>query len=437
MNDMGYAKRLARDLPRWQQQGWISDEGGRAIFAEISPRQPGLVWASTLALIGAILLGVGVITWFAAHWNEMPKLMKLALIVTSLIASYVAYGLCQSRFALPKLAQAIVLLSVLIFGAAIMLIGQIYHIDAHFPDGIALWAAGALLTAWLLSSQPAMVVSIALAALWTLAEQFNYQALNWPLLIYLLFAAAVLLRQDWNMAARYWGVLFIIWILGWHAQLWGGEVLDEHAHVRLLAIQVLGIAGCWAFAQMSEHPFVRAMRADFLLAALIGTFVFTFPKITGFGSGAAVDLLPWLAALAGVGLIYLTGILRLVRASELPFNRLRIGIVLAIGFGLMLMVEVIVPRTGSLPALLWNLLFLAVLYWVGDLAIRHGDRIMLNRVFVGFSIWLLARYFDTFWSLLDRSLFFIAGGVLLLAGGGWLEHKRRALLRGMDGKGLS
>ena len=86
-----------------------------------------MAWASSLALAGALLLGVGVITWFAAHWNEISKLIKLLLIFLALTGSHVAHGLCMTRRTLPRL----------VFGAAIMLIGQIYHIDAHFPDGIA------------------------------------------------------------------------------------------------------------------------------------------------------------------------------------------------------------------------------------------------------------------------------------------------------------
>jgi uncharacterized membrane protein len=53
----------------------------------------------------------------------------------------------------------------------------------------------------------------------------------------------------------------------------------------------------------------------------------------------------------------------------------------------------------------------------------------VNRAFTGFALWVLARYFDTFWTLFDRALFFMAGGLLLLAGGGWLERRRRTLLR--------
>ena len=438
MNDKGFDKRLARELPRWQQEGWVSDAGGRAILADLAARQPAQSWASSLALIGALLLGVGVITWFAAHWNEMGKLIKVSLIVLALSASHVAHGVCMTRAALPKLAEGMALLSVLFFGAAIMLIGQIYHIDAHFPDGIALWAAAGLLTAWLLASQPALLASIALAALWTWFEQVDYQVMNWPLLAYLALAAVPLLRQDWPLAARAWGGLCILWVLGWHAQPGFDLAWEAHAqaqaHIRLFALQLLLFAGGWALTQANAHPFARAMRADFLLAALAGAFVFTFPDLALHQTQPEGGLMPWLVALAGATAFYAVGIFRLVRTSDLAAERLRIGIALAIAFALLLAAEVIIPHGNDLPALLWNALFLGVLYWIGDLGMRHGDRMMVNRAFTGFAIWLLARYFDTFWTLMDRALFFMAGGILLLAGGGWLERRRRALMRDLEAR---
>ncbi|SMB27570.1 putative Membrane protein-like protein [Sterolibacterium denitrificans] len=438
MNERHFAKRLAQELPHWQKEGWVSAEGGPAILADLAARETAPMWASALALIGAVLLGLGVITWFAAHWNEIGKLAKLLLVALALTASHLGHGFCLSRGALPKLAQGMALLSVLFFGAAIMLIGQIYNIDAHFPDGIALWAAGGLLTALLFASQPALLASLALAALWTWYEQFDYRGMNWPLLGYLALAAWPLLRHGWSLAARAWGILLILWLLGWHAQPWfdTGIHWETHAHVRLFILQILGLAGGWALAQASEHPFARAVRADFLLVALVGAFAFTFPRLAAHGPAGAPagDPLPWLMAFVGVGAIYAYGIARLVRASELAPERLRIGIALAVAFAALLLIEIAVPRSGSGPALLWNALFLGILYWIGDLGMRRGDRQMVNYAFTGFSVWVLARYFDTFWTLMDRSLFFMAGGILLLAGGGWLEHRRRTLLRDLAGR---
>ncbi|MSQ76893.1 MAG: hypothetical protein EXR97_00360 [Nitrospiraceae bacterium] len=40
---------------------------------------------------------------------------------------------------------------------------------------------------------------------------------------------------------------------------------------------------------------------------------------------------------------------------------------------------------------------------------------------------VLVRYFDFFWELLPRSLFFLAGGLILVLGGMALEKKRREL----------
>lgn len=116
MNDRGFGKRLAQELPRWQKEGWVSVEGGQAILDDLAARQSKAGWASSLALTGALLLGIGVITWFVAHWNEMSKLVKLALIFLALTGSHVAHGLCLTRAALPKLAQGMAFLSVLLDG---------------------------------------------------------------------------------------------------------------------------------------------------------------------------------------------------------------------------------------------------------------------------------------------------------------------------------
>lgn len=436
MNDRGFGKRLAQELPRWEEQGWVSAAGRQAILDDWAARQARPAWASSLALAGAVLLGVGVITWFAAHWNEMSKLAKLAAVFAALLAAHAGNGFCQTRGGMPKLAQGMVLLSVLFFGAAIMLVGQIYHIDSHFPDGIALWALGGLVTAWLFASQPALVLALALAAIWTWTEQFDYRAMNWPLAGFLALAAAPLLRHDWPLAARGWGGVLLLWLAGWHAQSWAGPFWDTASHLRLFALQLLGVAGLWALAQSSPHPFARALRGDFLLAALAGAFVFTFPDFGARLKPAAGPQAPWLVALAGVAAVYALGVLRLVRASELPAPRRSLGVALAAGFAALLAVEILVPRSGGVPALFWNALFLGILYWVGDLGIRRADRALVNRAFAGFSLWVAARYFDTFWTLFDRSLFFMAGGILLLAGGGWLERRRRALLRDIgEGRG--
>ncbi|MDO8348384.1 MAG: hypothetical protein Q7S85_10870 [Rugosibacter sp.] len=47
MNDRGFGKRLAQELPRWQKEGWVSVEGGQVILADLAARQSKAGWASS------------------------------------------------------------------------------------------------------------------------------------------------------------------------------------------------------------------------------------------------------------------------------------------------------------------------------------------------------------------------------------------------------
>lgn len=184
MSGLEFGKRLAQELPRCHNESWASAKGQEAILTEVAARHPIVAWTSSLA---------------------MSKLMPLVVMVFFLAASHVPHGLSQTRGALPKLAQAMAFLSVLLFRAAIVLIGSVYHIDLHSPDGIALWAGGGLLTAWPAGSQPPMVTSMALAALWTWTEPFDHWRINWPPLGYLAFSLVPLFRHG-KIAARGWAL---------------------------------------------------------------------------------------------------------------------------------------------------------------------------------------------------------------------------------------
>ncbi len=71
-----YAKRLERDLKRWHEKGWVTGEGYQAILAE-QAQGARLTASAALAVIGAVLLGFAAISFVAANWNEIPRLLRL------------------------------------------------------------------------------------------------------------------------------------------------------------------------------------------------------------------------------------------------------------------------------------------------------------------------------------------------------------------------
>ena len=82
-------------------------------------------------------------------------------------------------------------------------------------------------------------------------------------------------------------------------------------------------------------------------------------------------------------------------------------------------------KYGSSMAIVLNLLFFAGMIWLLFAGTHSNNRTLINLAFVFFALALITRYFDTFWSLLNRSFFFMAGGLILIIGGYFLEKQRR------------
>ena len=58
---------------------------------------------------------------------------------------------------------------------------------------------------------------------------------------------------------------------------------------------------------------------------------------------------------------------------------------------------------------------------------QREDMQIVNTGMFWLSVLIIVRYFDFFWGLLPRSLFFMVGGLVLVLGGIGLEKKRRQL----------
>ena len=88
-----------------------------------------------------------------------------------------------------------------------------------------------------------------------------------------------------------------------------------------------------------------------------------------------------------------------------------------------------VPEShGWLALAVLNLVLVAALIGLIAEGYRRDDRFVVNLGFLAFAATILRLYFDTFWLLFDRSLFFMVGGLLVIALGWGLERKRRNLI---------
>lgn len=204
--------RLAGDVARWRQAGWVTAEGEAAIRAEIAASRSSVGLAGVLAILGVVLLGFGVMSFVAANWQDIPRLARLGVIVAGLIASYAAAGALAAR-GLKAFAEAALLSGVAIFGAGIMLVAQMYHIDGNPPDAVLTWAAGALLVGVLLGSNAALAAAALLTALWSGWEMVLTQSVHWPALAAAAILALAFWRQGWRPGAHLVGAGLAAWVI--------------------------------------------------------------------------------------------------------------------------------------------------------------------------------------------------------------------------------
>ena len=149
-------------LERWQAAGVIpadTAERVRAYEAEHSAGE-GLRWPILLALaLGGLLLCAGVLLFVAAHWDEMPPGARFALVLLMVALFPVAGAFTAGRF--PPLSFTFYAAGTVCAGAGIFLAAQIFNLEEHWPNGILLWAIGAL-AAWLLLRNWAQALLLAL-----------------------------------------------------------------------------------------------------------------------------------------------------------------------------------------------------------------------------------------------------------------------------------
>ncbi len=137
-----YRKRIDRDLVRWREAGWITPEGEAAIRVDVEKGIRTLGLANALAILSAVLIGFAVMSFVASNWQDMPRILRMGLLLASLWASYALAGWFARR-GMEGFAHAAVLMGIGIFGGSIMLISQMYHMDGNPADAVLLWAAGA------------------------------------------------------------------------------------------------------------------------------------------------------------------------------------------------------------------------------------------------------------------------------------------------------
>ena len=166
---------LRAEIAQWLRDGLIDDQQARQLYARypVEPVQAPRPWGKLIfSALGAVIFGLGVILLFAYNWESMHRYTKLSAIGCGFVVSHVLALWLRRE---PRLAEVLHLLGTMLFGAALWLIAQIYHVDVNYPDGFMLWSAAAVLMAWALPSTAHGILACLLICGWTAMQVFAFE----------------------------------------------------------------------------------------------------------------------------------------------------------------------------------------------------------------------------------------------------------------------
>jgi uncharacterized membrane protein len=415
MSDTKYKKRLAEDLPRWREKGWVTPDGEAAILASVAaPSGPGFGLAAVVAVLGTLLIGFGIFAFVGANWDYMPRFFRFLLLVALIGAAYAGGAVLQSR-QLPRFADAAVLLGGFAFAAAIALVGQTYHMAGDFADAILLWLVGALVAALLTRSVSGTVLALAGAAYWTFEVTVeNEIGPHLGGLIAVLIGGAIAVWLD-SRIARVAAILALgFWIVVTTMYLGSAYNWPAQGYVAMLASIALAV---WtAGLALTTLPQDRAPRTikmghDLLTPALGGFLLATGFLQVALEIDRGSDNTVWIAiavaslvtALVLAGLAQQRGALRFVDVAAVAVLGAAV-----IGIG---MWQDPGDFAGRLAA--GTVVILGALWWI---SLGHAGHPIGNKLgLFAFGAEVLYLYAVTLGSLIDTALAFLVGGVLFIA----------------------
>ncbi len=398
--DRRFLAQLRQEVEAWLRDGTITAEQGQTILARYPADSPDSATARNrqalvvgLSILGAALVGIGIITFFAANWDDLSRGVKLGALVAGVALAYGAGYFLWQRAGYSGVGVALVLLGCIIFGTGVHLIGQVYNISVDHPNLTAFWFLGVLPLAYATRSRPVTFLAI---------------------------------------------VLFLV-AAGFRLAHWLGQTSAEEEILLATTYLPLGLL-LYAIGRVKGRfeewqPMGGPFRAIGLVVAFGALYLLTFHEIHDIGSGInGLDYRYWslTSGASVIAVALLSGVewLRFHRDGRPGVESAELAAIVALLVASHVVARVPVGWEPLYPIVFNALFALSALGLMvsGYLQEREG-RVNLSLGLI--ALFIITRYFEYSTTLFDRSLVFVGAGVILLAGGFLLERGRRRMLTAM------
>lgn len=293
---------VQREIDDWTKRGLIDAEIGERLRQDVVTRGGGFAVSGVLIVMSALLFSAALLIFIAANWDAMPRLARVGLIATIILAAN-GLGAWAATLGRLYLADALWLIGSSAFAAGMALVGQMYHLSGSESGLYLVWWLSAIVSALALRSRTLTMASILIGVAWLVAGIAHWDAIEtslplsahlFPLMLFAGWVVSlhtrVAMARDLALLAFgvYVIVLFLAWglwvpvvtmalaALGFAAAMqleWRGERSGApHLGIELSMLQYFVLAGVLLHVELHEGPglvVVASLMLTGLTAALL------------------------------------------------------------------------------------------------------------------------------------------------------------------------
>lgn len=409
--DPRFSSAIRVEIEAWRAENLISDElaeilSDRYRSSDAQNRSFSLGrLSSILAVMGAILVGLGVVGLIALNWEDLSDNAKLVLLVVCTTSAYLLGWCVAYCIGYYRIGMALILLGAILFGASIHLVAQSFNVEVNHPNLVTVWFLGVVPIAFVTRSYVVLALAIIL-----FLSALGFRAQGW-----------FIEDADFSPVTLYGLIAYLIA---------GGALFSlGRIHARL--------GGFRHFARAFEvWGFAIAVPIAFILSSIS-----LWRESDAFGSRISptefVYMEYWITVICLVA-IALSGMVLMARdrfagGQRAERSSWELAGVLTI-LGLALLAYIGAYAEFNQIWIVFNIVLFAGIIAMINAGLRFGRGYLINISFILFGITVLTRYFEiaAVLGILDQAISYIFSGIILIALAFSLERARRNLVERMQ-----
>ena len=415
---------LYQELPDLVSKGIITQAAAdnlRGHYGEVKTADKKWFVIILCSVLGALLIGLGIILLFGHNWEELSRPMRTVLsLLPLMIGQALAFWVVLKRPESQALKEGTATFLSLMVGASIALISQTYNIPNDTPVFILTWMLLIVPLTYFMEATIPAVIYVAGVSVWSghYWDEPLKAFLFWPLL------AAVIPHFIWSLRQEKYtirsAILALVMAIGicvgagfTLGRTWPGSwiVIDSSM------ITLFYLLGAWEFQGVStnwQRPFQILGGIGIFILMFMFTFRFPWESISRKYYDAPNEMSSWTAIPDHILTFALIGgamFLFFQFAKRQDWMRTLFG-----ALPLLALFGYAVGGSSSVfPTFLFNIFLLTVSVYRLMMGIRATNLSVINTGMVMLSALVLARFFDSEINFILKGLVFILIGIGFLA----------------------